>query len=64
VAGRTHGWAALVRKLRPGEHTITVVVTDSEGVTTTGNIFVEIVLRGHNHGDHGRHGDDRHYGDD
>jgi hypothetical protein len=59
-----HGWAALVKKLRPGEHTITVVVTDSEGVTTTGNIFVEVVSRGHNHDDHGHHGDDRHYGDD
>src|SRR3712207_7787504 len=26
-----HGWAGLVKKLRPGEHTITVVVADSEG---------------------------------
>ena len=30
-----HGWGALVKKLRPGEHTITVDVTDAEvGVTT------------------------------
>jgi hypothetical protein len=48
-----HGWAALVKKLRPGEHTITVVVTDSEGVTTTGTVFVDVVRRGHHHGDDG-----------
>jgi hypothetical protein len=62
-----HGWAALVKKLRPGDHTITVVVTNSEGVTTTGTVFVEVVRRGHDHGDdegHGEHGDDEGHGDD
>jgi hypothetical protein len=42
-----HGWAALIKKLRPGEHTITVVVTDSEGGTFTGTISVEVVRGGH-----------------
>jgi hypothetical protein len=42
-----HGWAGLVKKLRLGEHTITVVVADSEGGTTTGTISIEVVRRGH-----------------
>jgi hypothetical protein len=42
-----HGWAALIKKLRPGEHTITVVVSDAEGGTFTGTIFVEVVRGGH-----------------
>jgi hypothetical protein len=62
-----HGWAGLVKNLRPGEHTITVVVADSEGGTFTGTISVEVVRRGHCHGDdghHGHHGHDGHHGDD
>lgn len=52
-----HGWAALVRKLRPGEHTITVEVTDTDGVTTF-TAFIDVVRRGHHHGHHhGHHGD-------
>jgi hypothetical protein len=44
-----HGWAGLVKKLPLGEHTITVVVADSEGGTTTGTISIEVVRRGHCH---------------
>lgn len=36
-----------MKKLRPGEHTITVVVTDAEGVTTTGQAFLNVVRDGH-----------------
>jgi hypothetical protein len=57
-----HGWGALVKRLSAGEHTITVVVTDFEGGTTTGTISVEVVRRGHCHGDRGHHGHDGHHG--
>jgi hypothetical protein len=59
-----HAWAALVKKLRPGQHTVTVVVTDIEGVTTTATAFIEVVRRGHDHGDDGHRGDDGHHDDD
>ena len=58
-----HGWAGLVEKLRPGEHTITVVVADSEGGTTNGTISVEVVRRGHCLGNDG-HGHDVNHGND
>jgi hypothetical protein len=48
-----HGWGALVKKLRPGDHTITVEVTDIEGVTSSGTVFIEVVRRGHYHGNDG-----------
>jgi hypothetical protein len=56
-----HAWAGLVKNLRVGEHTITVVVSDSEGGTITGTISIEVVGRGHCHG---RHGQDAHPGND
>ncbi len=59
-----HGWAGLVKKLRPGAHTITVVVADSEGGTTTGTISIEVMRRGHCHGHDGHHGPDGHHGND
>jgi hypothetical protein len=42
-----HGWGALVKKLRPGEHTITVEVTDVEGLTTTTTAFINVVGDAH-----------------
>jgi hypothetical protein len=53
-----HAWAALVKKLRPGEHTVTVLITDAEGVTTTVTASIEVVRRGHDHGGDGHHSDD------
>jgi hypothetical protein len=50
-----------VKNLRPGEHTITVVVADSEGGTFTGTISVEVVRRGHRHGHDGHDGHDGHH---
>jgi hypothetical protein len=44
-----HGWAAVVRKLRPGRHTIDVVVTDAEGVTTTFTATIDVVPGRHFH---------------
>jgi hypothetical protein len=58
-----HGWGAIVKKLRPGEHTITVAVTDSDGVTSTGTISLEVIRCGHHQGNdrnHGGYGDGRH----
>jgi hypothetical protein len=51
-----HGWAALVKKLSLGEHTITVMVADSEGGTINGTISIEVVPRGHCHGRDGHRG--------
>lgn len=56
-----HGWGALVKKLRPGEHTITVEVTDVELGTTTSTAFINVVRDGH---DHGHDRDDEHHPDD
>jgi hypothetical protein len=38
-----HGWGAVIRKLRPGPHTISVVVTDVDGVTTTFTASIDVV---------------------
>jgi len=46
-----HGWGALVRKLRPGQHTIAVEVTTAEEVTTF-TVTVNVVRGHHPHGDH------------
>jgi hypothetical protein len=53
-----HGWGAFVKKLRPGEHTITVEVTDRELGTTTSTAFINVVRDGH---EHGQHRDDEHH---
>jgi hypothetical protein len=42
-----HGWEVLIRGLRRGEHTIEVVVTDVEGVSTTFTASIEVVRGGH-----------------
>ena len=42
-----HAWAVLVRGLPPGEHTISVDVTTSDGVTTTAPLTINVVPRGH-----------------
>jgi len=46
-----HGWGALVRGLRPGEHTITVEVTtmDVAEPTATFTAFINIIPGGHSH---------------
>jgi hypothetical protein len=44
-----HAWAVLVRGLPPGEHTISVDVTTSDGVTTTAPLTINVVPRGHMH---------------
>ena len=41
-----HGWAALVRGLRPGQHTITVTVTDVEEFTATFTASINVVPGG------------------
>jgi hypothetical protein len=42
-----HGWAVIVRGLRPGEHTITVTLVDADGGVTTVPVTITIVPRGH-----------------
>jgi hypothetical protein len=46
-----HGWGALVRKLRPGQHTIAVEVTTAEQVTTF-RVTINVVGGHHPNGDH------------
>lgn len=46
-----HGWGALVRKLRPGQHTITWEVETADDDTTV-TVFVNVVRRHHSSGDH------------
>ena len=41
-----HGWGAIVRGLRPGEHIIEVVVTDVEGFTATFTATINVVPGG------------------
>jgi hypothetical protein len=41
-----HGWAFMLRGLRPGEHTITLPITDVEGVTTVAEVTVTVVPPG------------------
>jgi hypothetical protein len=53
-----HGWGAFVKKLRPGAHTITLEVTDTELGTTTSTAFINVVRDGH---EHGQHRDDEHH---
>ncbi len=43
-----HGWAALVRGLGPGEHTITVEVTTTDEEATF-EAFINVVPHGHSH---------------
>ena len=38
-----HAWAVAVRKLHIGQHTITVVVSDAEGVVSTFAASIEVV---------------------
>jgi hypothetical protein len=57
-----HGWAALVRKLRLGDHTIAVEVTDVDGVTSTFVASIHVVPRAHDRDDDGDDGD--HHDDD
>jgi hypothetical protein len=46
-----HGWGALVRKLHPGQHTITVEV-DATDMDTTFTATVNVVRGHHCHADH------------
>jgi hypothetical protein len=46
-----HGWGALVRKLRPGQHTITVEVATADEDTTF-TVTVNVVRGHHPHGGH------------
>jgi hypothetical protein len=41
-----HGWGAIVRGLRPGQHTVEVVVTDVEGFTATFTASINVVPGG------------------
>jgi hypothetical protein len=41
-----HGWGAIVRGLRPGQHIIEVVVTDVEGFTATFTATISVVPGG------------------
>lgn len=38
-----HGWAGMLRGLRPGEHTLLLSVTDVEEVTTTAEVTIDVV---------------------
>lgn len=41
-----HGWAVMIGGLTPGEHTITIAVTTSDGVETTAVLTVDVVPPG------------------
>jgi hypothetical protein len=42
-----HGWAGMLRGLRPGEHTLLLSVTDVDGSTTTAEVTIDVVPPGH-----------------
>jgi hypothetical protein len=58
VTFTAHAWGAVIRKLRPGQHTVTLeVVAPDFGDPFTATTVLNVVRGGHSHdGDHGDHG--------